>query len=451
MSTRTKNPNVRITALCDVDQEILDREVNNLAKDNIKVKAYKDIRELLDNKDIDAISVATPNHWHALATVWACQAGKDVCVEKPVSHNIWEGRKMVEAAWKYNRIVQADLDQRSSDNLYEVIDYIRNNYLGKILKIRIINYKRRSSIGKVNSIQPVPKSIDYNLWLGRVSMQPLMRQKLHYDWHWQWATGNGEIGNNGPHHLDFARWTLGKNLPSTVMSFGGRYGYLDDGETPNTQVTIYDYDGIPLIYECRGLARSKFSEIMDDFVGYTATGKKVVHPNTKYERPNMKVVIFCEGGYVYMGEGKIGNINIFDNDGKEIKRIERRQEMDMREHFIQAVRSRKREDIRIDIEEGHLSTTLCHLGNISYSVGTEMSPPQIRERLTNDQLAFKVYERFKEHLAVNEINLWNQPLIAGHVLKFDSTQEKFTGEFSEEANRYLKDDYREPFVIPDKV
>ncbi len=437
-------PGVRIAALCDVDKEVLDRGVASLAKDNIKPKAYRDIRKLLEDKDVDAISVVTPNHWHALATVWACQAGKDVCVEKPVSHCIWEGRKMVEAAQKYNRIVQADLDMRSDESRHKAVAYIREGNLGKVLKVRITNYKRRRSIGKVHGVQAVPDNINYNLWLGRAPMEPLMRQNLHYDWHWQWATGNGEIGNNGPHQLDYVRWILGKNtLPKTVMSYGGRYGYLDDGETPNTQVAVYDYDGIPVIYESRGLAESKFTGVMSDFVGYTATGKKVVHPY-KSESPNMNVIVFCENGYLY-------NTTVYDNDGKEVKRFESEREPGPQVHFIKAVRSRKKQDLRTNIEEGHLSTSLCHMGNISYSLGSHLSPNQIRDRLGDDRLAMQTFERFQEHLAANEVNIWKQPVMMGPVLQYDSTNEQFIGEFSEEANRYLKDTYRAPFVIPEKV
>ena len=439
-----KMPNVRIAALCDVDQEVIDREMNNLSKENIKPQTYKDIRDLLDNKEIDAVSIATPNHWHALGSVWACQAGKDVCVEKPVSHNVWEGRKMVEAARKYNRMVQADLDHRSIENQYVIADFLQKGGLGKILHVRVINYKRRPTIGKINGMQSVSKSVDYNLWLGRASMKPLTRMNLHYDWHWQWETGNGEIGNNGPHQLDYVRRLLGfDNLPQKVMSYGGRYGYLDDGETPNTQVAMYDYNGIPVIYESRGLSRSRYSEIMNNFVGITATGKKVIHPFNS-EGANMNVVVFCEDGYLFGGI-------VYDNDGNAVKSFDQIPGQNSQEHFINAVRSRKLSDLRGDIEEGHKSTVLCHLGNISYQLAQRTTPHKLRDSLNDDLYQNESYEQFKEHMTSNEINIWEESVMVGPSLSFDSKREVFTGLMAEEANRYLKDNYREPFIIPEFV
>lgn len=197
-------PNVNIVALCDVDEFHLNLQLDELKKENINARGYKDLRELYDNKDIDAVSIATPNHWHALATVWACQAGKHVTVEKPVSHSIWEGRKMVEAARKYNRMVQADLDSRSVLAYDVAFDYMHRE-MGQIKLVRIVNYKRRESIGKLFGPGIIPATIDYDLWTGPRSINPLPRKKLHYDWHWQWATGNSELGNNGPHQLDICR------------------------------------------------------------------------------------------------------------------------------------------------------------------------------------------------------------------------------------------------------
>jgi len=225
-------PDVNVIALCDPDLASIDRCSKIMYdKGAAQAKAYTDIRKMLENKEIDAISVATPNHWHALATVWGCQAGKDVCVEKPVSHNIWEGRTMVEAAEKYGRIVQADHDMRSNQKIEAAVNYIQSGALGKIEYCHSWVYKRRESIGNVKkSGGYIPPTVDYDLYCGPATMGPLPRLNLHYDWHWQWDFGNGEIGNNGPHHLDLCRWVLGQNdLPRRVISFGGRYGYKDDG------------------------------------------------------------------------------------------------------------------------------------------------------------------------------------------------------------------------------
>jgi len=200
-----KIPGVRVVAICDADRSFLDREAKKFAERSEKVDTYVDVRKLLDDKDIDAVVTATPNHWHALVTVWACQAGKDVYVEKPICHNLWEGRRMVEAARKYKRIVQGGTQRRSDEGLRETLEYIRQGNLGKMRLVRSFIYVRRDSIGKVDGPQPVPESVDYNLWCGPAPMAPLMRKSLHYDWHWVWPTGNGDFGNNGIHYIDIGR------------------------------------------------------------------------------------------------------------------------------------------------------------------------------------------------------------------------------------------------------
>src|SRR3989442_7302858 len=203
------NKNVRIVALCDVDSKILNAGVESFAKRNEKVERYTDIRRLLEDKDVDAINIATPNHWHSLATIWAVQAGKDVYVEKPVSHNVWEGRKSVEAARKYGKIVQTGTQSRSSNGIKEAIEWVRAGNLGKITIARGLCYKRRPSIGKTVGEQPIPPGVDYDLWCGPAPKEPLRRKKLHYDWHWVWPTGNGDLGNQGIHQMDISRWALG--------------------------------------------------------------------------------------------------------------------------------------------------------------------------------------------------------------------------------------------------
>ena len=203
-------PGVRIVALCDADEAVLDLRATELAADGIAVAKHMDVRKLLESKDVDAVTIATPNHWHALMAIWACQAGKDVYVEKPVSHNVWEGRKLVEAAAKYGRIVQAGTQSRSDEALLELAADVRAGKLGRLLRARGFCYKRRESIGKVDGPQPIPASVDYDLWCGPAPLEPLRRKQLHYDWHWFWATGNGDIGNQGVHEMDVCRWMLGE-------------------------------------------------------------------------------------------------------------------------------------------------------------------------------------------------------------------------------------------------
>jgi predicted dehydrogenase len=437
-----KIPGVRVVALCDADSNILARGVAESKARNQKINAYTDVRELLGDNNIDVVSTATPNHWHALVTVWACQAGKDVCVEKPVSHNIFEGRKMVEAARKYNRIVQADLDLRSNYGLTEAVRYIQQGQLGNIVVVRGFCYKRRSSMGKVSGPQKVPESVDYNLWCGPAPMEPLMRKNLHYDWHWVWSTGCGEIGNNGPHQLDVCRWVLGKSkLPNRVMSIGGRFGYDDDGQTPNTQITIFEYGDIPIIYEVRGLPTKEGGFNMDIYRSVSSAGV-VMQSGRPSPSPNTGVVVQCEDGYI-----NLTDLVAFNNDGKQVKRF-KSSSPGPQASFINAVRSRKISDIRTDILEGHLSTVLCHMGNISYRIGTDSSSDQIREDIKGNKDSLEAFERFQNHLSANAVSLKKTPAVLGPCLKMDSKKERFFGNFSRQANKLLTRNYRKPFIVP---
>jgi predicted dehydrogenase len=453
---------VRLAAICDVDTAVLAEMNNRLDKVGIKAKNYTDLRKLFEDKDIDAVSVVVPNHWHALATVWGCQAGKHVCVEKPVSHNIWEGRKMVEAARKYNCLVQADLDSRSNLNYDDAFDFMRKN-LGKILLVKIVTYKRRGSIGKLIGPGLIPPTVNYDIWTGPAPMQPLPRQKLHYDWHWQWLTGSSELGNNGPHFMDLCRWALGKQtLPKTAMSFGGRYGYVDDGNTPNTHVVFYDYDGIPVIYEGRALPEKSGSDKLDGFTIQTATGNKIPQPNPG-GWTNCTMYFVCEKGYL------IGS-TVYDNNGNVIKKFEVDSLSDAKRglikdvakfnaasaglprlNFINALRNNNAEDLKTDILEGHLSAVISHMGNISYKIGKKVSPAELVENIKDNALLYEQYKEFEKHLKLNGVDLEKEGIIMGPTVTMDSQQERFVGENSEMANLFIKDAYREPFVIPEKV
>ena len=427
-------PNVRMVALCDVDTQILDREKQRFATWQQRVKSYTDMRDVFENPDIDAVFVATPNHWHALATVWACQAGKDVYVEKPASHSIWEGRQMVAAARKYKRIVQVGTQTRSSDISRQAVEFIKSGQLGKILYARAVIYRRRTSIGKVNGPQPVPPSVDYNLWLGPAPQTELMREVFHYDWHWIWATGNGEIGNNGVHYLDRCRWLLGQNgLPRRAMSIGGRFTFGDDGQTPNTQIALLDYEPAPIICEVRGLPEKSGSKAMDKFRSIS-TG----------------IMIQCEGGF-YAGT-RAGAV--YDDKGREITAFTDRREPEQQTsphqlNFVQAMRSRKAGDLNAEILDGHRSTALCHMANVSYRLGTESKPDAMIEATRGNPEWSDAFERFGDHLAANGIDLGKTPAVLGPWVTMDSDSDKFVGEFSEQANELSRREYREPFVVPE--
>jgi predicted dehydrogenase len=423
-----KIPGVRVVAICDADKTFLEREQKKFTERNEKVDTYVDCRKLLEDKNIDVVTTATPNHWHALVTVWACQAGKDVYVEKPICHNLWEGRQMVAAARKYNRIVQGGTQRRSDTGLREAIDYINQGNLGKVRLARGFVYGLRKSIGKVDGPQPVPESVDYNLWCGPAPLAPLMRKSLHYDWHWFWATGDGDFGNNGIHYMDICRWVTGKNeLAPRVISLGGRLGYVDDGQTPNTQIVYLDYQPVPILFELRNLPRVRGDSEVDHYRG------------VRYG-----VIVDCEGGYLAGGWA-------YDWNGQKIKQFRLTEGTGHHENFIQAVRSRKVSDLNADVQEGYLSAALCHMGNISHRLGKVASRDQIVAQFKGNTDLAESFERFQEHLLVNGVDLQQTPRMLGPWLTMDPRTEKFKGELADEANKLARGSYREPFVVPEKV
>jgi predicted dehydrogenase len=418
---------VRIVALCDVDTDVLASRASNL--DN--VDTYVDMREMLERKDIDAVCLATPNHLHSLQSIWACQAGKDVYVEKPMSHNIWEGRKVIEAAKKYNRVVQHGTQSRSGRGIQEAIEYIRSGKLGKVRLARGTCYKRRESIGKVSGPQQPPASVDYNLWAGPAPLDPIMRERFHYDWHWIWATGNGDIGNQGVHEMDMCYWALGDGeLPTRVVSYGGRFGYVDDGETPNTQIALMEFrNSAPLMFEVRGLPRAASETASDDYRG-----------------ARVGIVIHCENGY-FSGGG--GGGWIFDNDGKRIQQFTGDGRAEHQANFIKAVRSRKAEDNFANVDLAHRSSVLCHLGNVSYQLGQDAPAHVLVNRVYNNEALSEAFGRMATHIASNGVNLAETPITAGPALEFDPATERFTN--NDAANALLTRQYREPFVVPENV
>jgi predicted dehydrogenase len=425
-------PGVRIVALCDADTQFIDEEVARFQARREKVTTYVDYRTLLDDKDIDAVVLATPDHWHALMTVWACQAGKDVYVEKPASVSIWEGRQMVAAARKYRRIVQVGSQNRSDVGLREAIPYLQAGHLGAIKLAHGAHYGRRASIGKVTGPQPIPPTCDYNLFQGPAPLKPLRRQELHYDWHWFWDTGTGEMGNIGAHQLDHLRWALGQqDAAPTAICLGGRFGYDDDGQTPNTQIVYFDYKPVPLMYEIRALTRRKGDPVLDTYKGMRASLR-----------------IECEGGFFAGGRG--GGW-VFDNQGQRVRQFKGDGGGGHQANFIQAVRSRKIGDLHADIQAGHTSVTLCHMANISYRIGHRQSPRDIRAAVADNPILAESVERLFSHLEANEVDLDKQRVTLGPTLTFDRGRECFVGASADYANMFLKRDYRPPFVVPEDV
>jgi predicted dehydrogenase len=420
---------VRVVALCDADQDILNKGVEEFKKRGETVAASQDIRKMLESREIDAVSFATPNHWHALGAIWAVQAGMDVYVEKPLSHNVWEGRKVVEAARKYGRMVQTGSQCRSSQGLIEAIAWLQAGNLGKIIRARGLCYKRRASIGKADKPLEIPPSIDYDLWCGPAPKEPLMRKRLHYDWHWVWPTGNGDLGNQGVHQVDIARWVLGeKTIAPVAFSIGGRLGYEDDGTTPNTHIIYQGYAKAPLLFEVRGLPAGSQNEKMDNYHG-----------------ASIGVVIDCEGGRVVIPS--YSKAIVYDKAGSKVKEFEGGG--DHFENFIKAVRSRKHTDLTADAEDGHISAALCHTANVSYGLGKRMSPDEMRDTIKNNKDMAEALGRMEEHLAANNVDLTKTPATLGEILKLDVKSERCTS--NRKVNDWLTREYRQPFVVPEKV
>lgn len=390
--TLAKLPNIEVAVLCDVDERLLPKIVDEVEKiSGRKPRTETDIRKVLDSKDVDAIAIAAPNHWHALATIWACQAGKHVYVEKPVSYNIFEGRKMIEASRKYDRIVQTGTQNRSSLLVQSAMNFLHAGKLGKIYMVKCIVFRPRESLGrKANSA--VPPGVHYDLWVGPAPWRPFNENRFHYNWHWFWDTGNGETGNNGPHYTDMARWALQKyEHPKRIQSMGGYDIFDGDHETPNTQLSIVEYaDGTRVQVEVRGLYTNAEAGIRMGLLFFGSEGWMHLSGEewkTYYGRKNEP------GERQSEREAELAAGRKFNDDAAHFL------------NFLEAVRANRRELLKADILEGHLSAAICHLSNIAYRTGRQ--------------------------------------------IVFDSANECFHGD--SEASSLLRREYRLPFVVPEKV
>ena len=384
----------------------------------------QDVRRALDDKHLDAISIVTTNHWHALMGIWACQAGKDVYVEKPCSHNIFEGRKLVEAARKHNRIVQHGTQRRSNPKWIQLTNDVRNGKYGKLLVSYGYASRSRNSIGFKKPQKP-PCELDFDLWLGPAPVQPFHSNLVHYNWHWAWDFGNGEIGNMGSHQLDVCRWAMPVGAtPKSVVSLGGRFGYKDQGQTPNTQLTLIDFGEVKLILETRGLVKRNQWKITNEF--YTDEG------------------VVRDGKF--FAKGKSNGVPIANAPRPGVPEQGARH----LQNFIDCVRSRKREDLRAEILEGHQSTLLAHLGNISYRLGKDVPFDRVTKALDGNQTFGESFEDMKRHLAdTGRLELANATCRLGHTLAYDAQAERFVG--APDANQLLSRPYRAPFVVPEQV
>jgi predicted dehydrogenase len=396
-----KIPNVNIVAICDIDKRLLPEAVAEIEKlTGRKPDTETDFRKLIERKDIDAVSLATPNHWHALQTIWACQAGKDVYVEKPVSHTLEEGRKMVEAARKYNRIVQTGTQARSHIAVLKAMKFMKEDGLGKIYMTRGLCLKPRGSIGHVKNSE-VPEGVDWNTFLGPAPYRPFNENRFHYKWHWFWDTGCGDLGNQGIHQADIARWALGKiTHPVRIQGTGNFFIWDSDQETPNMQQLDFEYeDGSVLQFEVRGLGTNEEAGIRIGNLIYGSKGwMKIDNEDVGNAKVFYSDIKIQPSGYSSYKEGD-GPLFTSDDPATSDSVVNHFT------NFLDCVKSRNRQNLHAEILEGHLSTSLCHLGNIAC--------------------------RLKR------------------TLHFSPDAEKFVND--SEADTYLTKMYRAPFLLPDKV
>ncbi|NUQ61428.1 MAG: Gfo/Idh/MocA family oxidoreductase [Pirellulales bacterium] len=442
---------LRLAGLCDVDSAVLEANARKAREQGSNVVAESDVRKLLDRNDVDAVTIATPNHWHSLIGIWACQAGKDVYIEKPVSHHLWEGRQLVNAASKHERIVQTGTQARANPDVLDALAWLRAGNLGAIRYAHGMCYKPRMSIGKFGRGE-IPPDLDYDRWTGPAPLKPLARKNLHYDWHWFHDYGNGDLGNQGIHEMDLARWFLGHaGLSTRVMSVGARLGYDDDGETPNTQLAWHTYDGPPIVFEVRGLPKSREHQ-----ANASLWGRSMDAPAGFRGGRTIGVIVFCEGGKLVIDDGGEALVAM-DLQDKVIRRFEKRDpdrgigwpkgDRFIFENWLSAMHSRRRQDLAADVLEGHTSSALCHMGMISCRLGRATPPGEILDRLESEPLAAEQFAAMKEHLERNGVDLAQDRLALGPSLAFDPHREQFVDDSA--ANGLLRRKDREPYIVPE--
>ncbi len=434
-----KTHNVQLTHLVDPDSRLFDARSKQLEDEAGYRPAHclQDIRYALDERDIDAVSIATPNHWHSLMTIWACQAGKDVLVEKPLSHNLHEGRIAVETARKYDRIVQHGTQNRSMPHFAQVIATIHSGQLGKLLVSRSLCYKSgydglstRGNIGYRPHETP-PDGFDFNLWLGPAPLQAFHQNIVHYRWHWFWDFGNGDLGNQGVHEVDTARWAIaGATLPRRVICFGGRLGHVDQGQTASTQVAVFDFGQTQMISEVRGLPSKPYHDLGVGNIYYLEAGR--IEINTR--------------GYKFFPQGSNEPAPLPEVPFKLGPGGDRHAKY---ANFLAAARSRRVSDLDADILEGHYSAALVHLANASIRLGGKVPFKPRPEALTAVPEVAEVLERTESYLAGNGLDLDKDGYTLGRELNVDPISETVIDD--PQANDLLTRHYRKPFVVPDQA
>ena len=382
-------PGVELAAFCDPDSTLMEEKAAKLT--GPRPALHQDLRRILDDRSIDVVTIAACNHWHALAAIWAMQAGKHVYVEKPVCHDMFSGAQMMAAARKYGRIAQGGTQRRSSGSVRRGIKALHEGVIGDVYLARCVHFQKRDSLG-VKEIEKPPITLDWNMWLGPAREQGFHRNLQPYNWHWFWDFGNGELGNNGVHFIDIARWGLKRQLPTRIASTGGRFGSRDQGQTPNTQLTTYKFDdGVELVVEIRGLPSNQEAGISSGVIFYGSKGHMVIDVSDK-------VTIYPTGQTTPEPVAPSTVEAEEPSSGRNATLAHFR-------NYFDALRANRRESLAAEIEEGYLSTAFCLLGNISYRLNREV--------------------------------------------RFDPRTQRFNGDT--EADALLRDRCRKEFSVPDRV
>lgn len=411
----SKIPQARIVALCDVDENVTRRALAHFEKAGLpKPTTYVDARRLMEDRSVDAVSIATPNHWHSLLAIWACQAGKDAYVEKPCCHNLWEGQQLIHAASRYQRVVQHGTQIRSATAIREGIQKLHQGAVGGVYMARGLCFKWRDTIGRA-PIQPVPAGVHYNLWTGPAPSHPFTRNRFHYNWHWFWDYGNGDLGNQGVHQLDVARWGLGVGYPNKVSAIGGHFMFNDDQQTPNTLNCAFEFDRPGgerrmLEFEVRHWITDHEAGVGTPMLGTPAPkprpgGAPRLGPSAGTHN-TVGNIFYGSKGYVATGDEDADTYKIWLGPDQQAEpSVHGGSEVAHFQNFVDCVLSRKPENLNAPIQEGVISASLVHLANASYRLG--------------------------------------------RTLNFDTQTLKVTGD--DQANELLHGTYRAPFVVPEVV
>lgn len=421
--------NCDLVAVCDPDTQHMDKLAASLpnTKGNIIVKKVSDYRKLLEDKDIDGVVIASPNHWHALHSIHALQAGKAVYVEKPVSHNIWEGRQLVAAAKRYKGIVTAGTQNRSDPGPQQGFAFVNEGGLGKIQSVHSCCFRNRSSIGPVQSATPIPGLLDYNLWLGPAEDIPMRRQNLHYDWHWVFNTGDGDMGNQAPHEIDMVNWLLGDGqAPSEMRSFGGRFGWNDAGNTPNLHTAWYKQNGIPVFLEVNNLWLSPERNM-----------------SAMRDRCRVGVIVKCENGILRGGRGGMA---AYKPDGRTVmKKFAGDGGANHMANFVDAIREGNGSKLTAPIDKSVRSSEIVHLANLSIRAGQKTSRDKIDEATGSHEMLQTILSDQQKQLEAWAAD--KELYTLGTTVKFDAEKGLVEGDGINQ--NWVHSPGRNEFTVPD--